>query len=175
VAPEFFYDNHRWKVFSGKWEVQASGSIQYLTEPRVTTGENLAIAGSPSWDQYQLDIKCKILTGSLKPPEGGAILYYFFKNINNYYSFHICIYKRKLEIIKRVQGAWSTIAEYDYDFIANEDYPISINVNSGIHQFMIDGHKQLEIIDNDISRGCVGIGAKYCDVEFSHVSVSIPQ
>ena len=75
-----------WKVLSGKWKSESSNKIIYLREPKVTTGENFAIIGSRKWNDFTLQVKYKILNDSIKPPEGGTIIYFLVKNKKNFYS-----------------------------------------------------------------------------------------
>jgi hypothetical protein len=144
-----------------------------LGETTLNTGENISLIGSTAWSDFIFQVKFKILTESLRPPEGGVICYSHFKNFKNYYSFHFCHFKKKIEVIKRVFGVWSTIAYQDYDFISKKEFLITISSLSGVHQCWINGEKYLEVADRDVTGGCLGIGSKFCDVEFSHVSVSL--
>lgn len=171
--PLFFRHQDCWKVFSGKWKTESAEKIVYLREPKVKTGENISIIGSDSWKDFILRVRFNILTSSNNPPEGGLILYFLFKDIRNYYSFHFCLVKQKVEFIKRIQGVWSTIAEKDYNLDIQKYYSTAIKTHSGIHICQIDGKNLIEGYDADITNGCVGIGVKYCDVEFSKISVFI--
>lgn len=172
-APRFLYDHLHWKTLSGKWETDPSKQTMFLKNPKIKTGENISIIGSSHWKNIKLDVRFKILTNSKKPPEGGVILYYLFKNINNYYSLHFCIYKKKIELIKRHKGIWTTIRQQDFNLKINEAYSIKITANDGIHRCQIGGGGAIEVSDSDIFEGCVGIGAKYCGAEFSQVSANI--
>lgn len=145
-----------------------------MNQSRVNIGENLCIAGLGSWTDLTFQVKLRMLTDSMNPPEGGTILYFRFKNIKNYYSFHLCLPKQKVEFIKRVRGIWTTVAEHDYDFETRKDYSVAITTDSEIHECQIDGTSLIVSHCNDIAKGCIGIGAKYCDVEFNYVSVSLP-
>jgi len=169
--PFFLSSQYSWKVLSGKWQIESPNRIVYLKQPNVKTGENLSIIGSKYWTDFNFKVSFQILTESIKPPEGGVILYFLFKSINNFYSFHFCLFKQKVELIKRLRGSWTTIAEESYDFETHKDYSVIINTNSDIHQCKINGTNVIQKRDADISKGCIGIGMKYCDVEFSHASV----
>ena len=172
--PRFFIHKHFWKVLSGKWLVKSPNQIIYLKQPYVKTAENISIIGSSNWNNLILQIKFKILTDTKKPPEGGVILYTLFKNIKNFYSFHICIFKQRIEFIKRYRGIWSVIAEQEFNVEIQKDYFMKVRRSSGIHELEINGTNQFTACDEDISNGCIGIGIKYCDVELNHVSVLIP-
>jgi hypothetical protein len=166
---------HRWDVFSGIWHVESPGSLIYRIDPNVRTGENISVIGSPKWADFIFHVNFKILTKSIKPPEGGIILYFYFKNIRNYYSVHFCLFKQKIEFMKRLRGAWYTIAEESYELQTNKEYRVIINTVSNFYQFKIDGISLIRNRNTDISIGRVGIGVKYCDAEFTKLSVSIPK
>ena len=122
----FRRENH-WKILSGKWKIESPNRIIYLKQPNVKTSENISIIGSKNWADFNFKLRFKILTESIKPPEGGVILYYLFKNLYNFYSFHFCLSKQKIELIKRLRGTWSTIAEQTYDLETEKDYSVIIN------------------------------------------------
>ena len=46
-----------------------------------------------------------------------------------------------------------------------------IVTNGGLHKCSMDGNSLLEIRDDQIHSGCIGIGTKYCDTEFTNVSI----
>jgi len=174
LDPRFFFGRYRWKVHSGKWEIISAERAIYYKNPHVKYGENISTFGSNSWHNINLEIGFKILTESLKPPEGGLIIYLLFKNIKNYYSIHFCPSKNKIELIKRIKGNWSTVAEYNYDLNIFFDYNVSINFSSKIISCSINGKICFDKIYCDLSKGCIGIGVKYCDVEFIHISYLVP-
>ncbi|MFX0133858.1 MAG: hypothetical protein ACFFDN_09445 [Candidatus Hodarchaeota archaeon] len=171
-APQFWYASTSWKIISGKWEIGSCNKMFCLGETKLKSGENICLIGSSDWKNYIFQVKFKILKDSIKPPEGGVIFYSNFKNIRNYYSFHFCHYKNKIELIKRIKSVWSTIAAQEYVFETQKEYFIAISSISGSHQCRIDGINCLKVKDVDVSSGYIGIGSKYCDVEFSHASVS---
>ncbi|MFC1814555.1 hypothetical protein ACFL0M_01175 [Thermodesulfobacteriota bacterium] len=172
-TPRFLYDHLHWKTLSGKWEIDPIKKTIFLKNPKIKNVENISIIGSPHWNNIRFNVRFEILTDSIKPPEGGVILYYLFKNIKNYYSFHFCIYKKRIELIKRYNGIWTTIGRQDFNLKINEEYSVRITANDCIHRCQIDGGDAIEVKDTDISEGCVAIGAKYCGAEFSNISANI--
>ena len=172
--PHFLRLQQCWKVFSGDWKPELSDRIMYHKDSQIPDSENASIIGSSLWDRFTFKVKFNILSDSIKPPEGGVILFFLFKNIRNHYSFHFCLFKKKIELIKRLNGAWTTVAEQNFNFVTGKEYMATVDTSSGVHQCSIDGVNQIETFDADISKGCVGIGAKYCDVEFNHISVLVP-
>jgi hypothetical protein len=171
--PGFMYDAYSWKISSGKWEFKPLNKIICLSKPGAKFGENLSIFGFRDWRGYALEVRFKYLSESIRPPEGGAILYFLFRNTKNYYSIHYCLFKQKIEFIKRYQGVWNTLGARSYNFKTQEEYTTTIHTHSGFHHCQIEGSDLMKIHDEDISKGCIGIGAKYCDIEFSHISLSL--
>jgi len=173
--PHLLRRQQYWKVFSGDWDRGLSDRIVFHKESPESGTENASVIGSSQWEQFTFKVKFKMISDSIKSPEGGVIMFFLFKNIKNHYSIHFCLFKQKIELIKRLHGTWTTIAERYYNFVTGKEYVAVVTTSSGAHQCHIDGANQIEAFDGDISRGCVGIGAKYCDIEFSHVSVMVPQ
>ena len=170
--PSFLRNQHSWQILSGTWQIKSSNGIVYLKQPNVKTGENISVTGSKNWANFNLQIRFKILTESIRPPEGGVVLYFLFSSMNSFYSLHCCIYKQKIELIKRFRGIWSTLAENNHELETNKYYCVTINTNSNVHKCTINGTNVIQTYDADISKGYIGIGIKYCDVEFDHTAIS---
>ena len=172
--PQFLRGKNSWKIFSGEWSLKTPNKMVCRNRPHVSTGENLAIIGSRRWRKFTLNIKFKILTKSIKPPQGGAIVYFLFANLRNFYSVHCCLCKNRIELIKRVKGNWLTLQSAVTNFETGSSYTITINTDQGNHSCHLNGLNVIMARDTDISKGCLGIGAKYCDVQFDQVSVTLP-
>lgn len=164
-----------WKLFSGRCRLDSHSGMVYRSDPNVKSGENISIIGSVHWDEFIFDVQFRLLTDSSKPPEGGVILYYLFRNAKNYYSIHFCVDKNKIEGIKRVRGKWTTMFEYDCDITPNRDYSVQIRANRGKHKLFLNGEFLSSEKDLDVLKGCVGVGVKYCDAVFGYISISLPR
>lgn len=161
-----------WKVFSGKWQICSPHRTICINQPSERSIENISVIGSPSWNSFTFQTRLRVLSESTKPPEGGAIVYFLFKNIKNYYSLHFCVSKQKIELIKRVKGVWTTLAEQYSTVRVGENYLLNIKTHLGIHQYQINQSDSIMVVDSDIQTGCVGFGVKYCNVEFSQPNIS---
>jgi hypothetical protein len=170
--PFSFLQQNEWKVLSGKWKSESSDRVVCYRDSNVKMGENISIIGSRHWNNFILNVNFKILSNSIKPPQGGVILYFLFKNSKSYYSFHFCLCKNKIEFIKRIRGVWTTKAEHNFDLTIEKNYLVTISTFSDVHRCRVDGRDFIEISDDDISRGCIGIGTKYCEAVFSRVTIS---
>ncbi len=165
---------YNWKVYSGDWQFELPERILFHRESGMSNSENASVIGASAWDEYDFEVTFKFQSDTVRPPEGGVILLFLFKDIRNHYSFHFCVFKKKIELIKRRHGIWTVMAGCDYNFEKQRDYHVTVSTGSAVHQCKVDETRQIQFVDSDISKGCVGIGAKYCDVEISRVSVSIP-
>ena len=171
--PRFLSGQYSWKIFSGKWKLESPNKLKYFHNPGVRFGENISIAGSGEWNDFALQAKFKFLNESSRPPEGGAILYFLFRNIKNHYSLHFCLSKKRIEFVKRYKGNWSILESKSYDLETQREYFTTIITKSGFHYCQMDGGDLIICGDRDISKGCVGIGTKYCDTEFNSISISL--
>jgi hypothetical protein len=169
--PRAILGEKSWKNYSGKWQAEDDGRIVYLPEHEVRTGENIAVIGSTNWEDYRVEAAITILTDSAKPPEGGAILYHHFRNMKNYRSFHLCIFKKQIEIIDRVEGIWEMVAVQDYGFELHRRYTVTVCSSAGRNCYFLDGVKLLETNDRRLMRGCVAIGIKFCMIAIDRASV----
>lgn len=173
-VPNFLRSRHSWKVLSGKWKLESPQRFICIQGPKMSAAEDLCIVGQTDWDNLTFHVNFRMLSRSRKPPEGGTIVYFLFKNTRNHYSFHFCLFKQRIEFIKRVRGHWTIMTGRYYNLKTQRDYTVTINTNAGAHHCCIDGTDLMDVHDSDILAGCVGIGSKYCDVEFSRISASIP-
>ncbi len=173
-VPSFLRPASHWKRVSGKWERKPAGVIRYLHDPSVVGGENSSLIGSRRWEDFTLSVTFRMLSGSTRPPEGGVILYFLYRSAGNFYSCHFCQWKQKIEFVKRIRGKWSSTAEGSIHLDLHTDYNASLTTASGVHTCRVDGAEVLRVEDSAIVRGCVGLGVKYCNAEFSSVSISFP-
>lgn len=170
--PQFIRNPHNWRVYSGRFETQTPNIFKYLSDPSVKDGENVTVIGSKRWKNYAFRAKFMFLTPTLRPPEGGVIFYFLFNSTRNYYSLHFALFKDKIEFIKRRKGVWTTIEEHYYSLRTEKEYFIEIRSRHGIHHCEVGGKTIMEAYDTNISTGSVGIGVKYCDAQFTHLSIS---
>lgn len=167
----YFPKKTTWRIFSGDWILKSPNSIYCKADPKVKTGENLSVYGSERWENYTFEVRFRISTTSIKPPEGGAILYFNYSGKKDFYSFHFCPSKQRIEMIKRVKGRWATLGKKSCDLHIGKENTVRIVTNNGLHKCSMDGNNLLEILDDRIQSGCIGIGTKYCDTEFMNVSI----
>jgi hypothetical protein len=159
----------RWRILSGSWEKTGESRIVHRGTEKVKHGESIAVWGPSIWKEMSFTVTFKFLSNTGKPPEGGAILFFLFRNPRNHCSFHFCLFKKKIQMIRRVRGSWGILDECDCDLDVGREYSATVRSRSGIHACRLDGLDCLQIVDREIPRGALGIGGKYCDVEFSEL------
>jgi hypothetical protein len=112
-------------------------------------------------------VSFRFLSNTSKPPEGGAILFFRFRNPRNHCSFHFCLFKKKIQMIRRLRRSWRILEERDCDLDVGKQYSATIRSEAGVHTCQLDELSRLRVVDRAIPRGSVGIGGKYCDIEFA--------
>ncbi len=161
-----------WKICSDDWVGESKSRARIEAGRRAKLDESMAIIGRRDWSDLNLSVVFKFLTGTIKPPEGGAIVYFLFKNARNHMALHFCQGKNKIQLFKRTGGIWSMLKEQIFIFELNRNYEVGIRSSSGIHQCFIGCTPAIWARDHEIANGRIGIGGKLCDVEFSWVSLS---
>ena len=155
-----------WRVLSGAWEKAGESRVVHRGTERTRHGESIAVWGPSIWSEASLTVTFRFLSNTGKPPEGGAILFFAFKNPRNHCSFHFCLFKKKIQMIRRAGGSWTILDECSCDLEVGPEYSVAIHSKSGIHACHLEGLSSLQVVDRAVPRGAVGIGGKYCDIEF---------
>jgi hypothetical protein len=169
--PEFIRPPHYWKIRSGNWHLDSNRALILTHKPIKQTDENMALTGHSFWRDYQFDLRFKFITDSSKPPDGGVIIYYFLNDLKNFYSFHLCLVKKQIEFVKRHKGSWYSGINKPFIFALNKDYCVRIIARHGFHKCQINDTILLINNELEMSKGCIGIGVKYCDAIFYNPSL----
>jgi hypothetical protein len=161
----------RWKIISGDWTKQLTAVRLDGNDP-ANQGESLAILGRRDWTHIEFQAGFRFLTGTIKPPDGGAILFFLARNTNNHLAFHFCIGKNRIQLFKKARGTWAMLGEETFEFELNKHYTAKIRTESGVHHCLMDDGTCLQIEDSEIFRGRIGIGGKLCSIEFDWLSLA---
>ncbi len=155
-----------WRRISGAWQCEDSDSGMVLTEPMGRGDESAAIYEGIKTARCAVHVSLRLLTESCAPPQGGAIVYFLFKNPKNHYSFHFCLPKGRVEFVKRYKGSWSVGEGVEFPLRTHRQYEIDITSDAARHTCSVDGSPVLTVHDADIAMGSPGVGAKCCGAEF---------
>jgi hypothetical protein len=132
----------------------------------------MAIIGPRDSNKIQLRVGFKFLTNTIIPPDGGAIVFFLAGNANSHLAFHYCIGKNNIQLFKKAHDVWTMLGAQSFEFQLNRDYMAEIRSHSGVHECLMQDGTHLRVDDHEISRGCIGIGGKLCDIEFNWLSFS---
>jgi hypothetical protein len=161
-----------WKIVSGSWTSAMQPQVRLNGEGTDGQIESMAVIGRRDWSNIELRVRFKFLSDTMRPPDGGAIVFFLARNRNNHMAFHFCMGKDSIQLFKKVHGIWAMVGETRFEFQLNRQYAAEIRSGSGIHRCLMEDGTCLQANDPDISRGCIGIGGKFCIVEFDWLSVS---
>jgi len=146
--------------------------VVYRQDPAGRHGENIALAGSRRWRDFDLRVGFRFLTESSRPPEGGAIIYFFWRDPRNFYSYHFCLAKQRVEFIKRQRGVWSILGETAIPLAPQNDISVKVVSRGHEHACCVNGVGVPAVKDGVFSRGRLGIGVKFCDLELNAFTLS---
>lgn len=169
-----------WAHTSSRWQaVKApeceSGETRGLVfqQPLASNGESMSIIRAADWSNYSFHVDFKFTTHSIAPPEGGAILYFRFRNRRNHYSFHFCLSTRRVEFWKRVDGEWEKGGVGAVvNFEIGPWYQVEITTEGDQHRCYLEGVEVCVVKDDDLPAGAAGIGAKFCGASFRHLRMT---
>jgi hypothetical protein len=161
-----------WNVISGSWSRESLTGVRLNAARDAEHLESMAIFGPRDWKTIELRARFRFLTDTIRPPDGGAILFFLARNQNNHLAFHYCVGKNKVQLFKKAHGVWTLLSDRSFEFQLNREYVTEVRSHFGIHECVMDDGTRLRTCDLEIPCGCIGIGGKYCDVEFSWLSFS---
>lgn len=168
-----------WKYTTDRWQIARNGEVGADTgdvvyqQPLARTGESMSIIRAGNWEDYTFSVDFRFTTHTIAPPEGGAILYFRYRNKKNYYSVHFCLATRRIEFWKRFHGNWEKAAiGAAVHFEVDRWYTACIRTEGNNHMCFIDDHMAGALEDTDIDAGTAGIGAKFCGASFRRIRMT---
>ncbi len=159
-----------WDVISGRWVRESDCSV--VLNGNGEEVESMAVTGSRKWSSIELRARFRFLSGTVRPPDGGAILFFLARNAANHLAFHYCVGKNRVQLFKKARGVWTMLGEQNFVFELNRDYLAEIRSRPGAHECLMEDGTHLRFDDHEVSRGRVGIGGKFCAVRFSFFQVN---
>jgi hypothetical protein len=127
-----------WKIFSGNWVKNSGIGVRLEAEKKASLGESMAIIG-PGWTDVEFRVSFKFLSDTIRPPDGGAIIFFLVRNSTNHLAFHCCVAKKRIQLFKRTRGIWTMLGENSFDFRLGREYDVQIKTCSGVHECRVDG------------------------------------
>ena len=170
---KFFWRKGTLKPLKGNWEVRGCQLETRYHVNETKCGESVSIVSPGNWRDYAFTVCFSFLSQSVKPDEGGVILYFRYRNTRNHYSFHFCISKHTIELWKRFRSEWTLIAQApQFTFKPKHSYSAIVTTQRHEHSCFLNKVPILKCTDHAIDKGAVGMGAKYCHAVFSNILIS---
>jgi pectate lyase len=160
-------NSNNWSVQSGydDWSIESeNGNYVYYSS---STSEGRTYAGDQSWSDYTVKAKIKVedFNGSNR-----ALLAGRYQDGNNYYAASLTG-NNKLEILRKAGGSTSTIASKTYSLSTGQWYEVQLVMTGSTIQMFVDGELELEVNDNAISSGGIGLVGRKAKVKYDDVLV----
>ncbi len=163
----FLARDEDWKIIAGRWARKPDSCVVMKTEDKPGAGESMAVIG-PSLSDIDLRVRFTLQTDTIRPPDGGAIIFFLVRNAQVHLSFHFCVAKNRIQLFKRTRRVWTMLGEGKFAFGLNREYDVQVRSRLGLHECRMEDGTTVQAKDGQLERGCTGIGGKLCDVEFSH-------
>ena len=146
-----FADLSGWHSVFGAW-TKAGGAIQGINP----SGASLAWTGNMSWTNYQVTANLRILKSG---DEASFVVRY--NDWDRYYLLGIGPYDHKYSIAKIVDGVGTELASSGLGSQVEVDrwYTLTAVAVCGTLKLLVDGVKVLEVQDDSLSAGAVGLAS----------------
>ncbi len=158
TANDLFHDDFtsgsmsKWSISSGKWN--ATRGVAEVTGPA-----HLAFIGDTNWSDYSIEVTTK-MDGSDLPEVTWLKSYVFFRvqEPDSYYRFGYHGDSRSLELSKMIKGEWTPMSLAPFDIGVNTWVTFRVVANGSDIRCYADGKLVIQVTDNSLATGRVGIG-----------------
>jgi len=158
-AGDLFYDDFRdgqagrWQIISGQWRRQ-NGNFRATG----ASESQMALAGDPSWQDYALQARTKIL-GSTRPEVTWYKSYVVFRAQDgaNFYRFGIHGDSQVADLYKCVGGNWINIANAPFTGERERWYILKVDVRGNHIRCFLNGRLLIDAHDDTFPSGRVGL------------------
>ena len=156
-----------WKLISGSWVRTPGSRVVLKADLAPGAQESMAVIGA-SLRGIDLSVRFNLNTDTVRPPDGGAIVFFLVQNPRSHLSFHFCVAKRRIQLFKRTRESWTMLGEERFAFEVKREYDVRVRSRLGLHECMMEDGTSVQAKGDQFERGSIGIGGKLCEVEFSH-------
>jgi hypothetical protein len=169
--PRLWRSARAWDIVSGDWTRQPEGPVRLRGDRDPRPGESMALIGRQCGHELAIRVRFRFLSDTCKPPEGGAIVFFLVQNEENHLAFHYCLGKNQIQLYKRIHGVWTMLGAQSFQFELSREYEVGIQTGGGVHECRMRDVSILRVCDRELLLGSVGIGGKFCDIEFIQLQV----
>lgn len=142
-----------WNIQSGTWTTAMDGSN--VMKQTSTIGESVIVAGSKSWKDYVVQSRIKIIANGASNMASGIIGRY--TDSNNYYLYRLNSHTNRVELLKKVDGTFTTIKSTPMNVNTDQWYTLKLVMDGNSIHGYVDGINNISVIDTSITHGYIGL------------------
>ena len=172
-----FEDNNtqEWEVFNTfdeeetKWWIDRGEAVCETFEPNILS---IWATGEPSWKNYSLSCKTKLVKAKGEPATFGIIVHQQWEKLS-FYEFLIFYPWEIVHITKVSREGADTLGEFDFTVKLDTWYTLTASIDSrGKIKFQIDNEVFTAVDTNPIKKGKAGLVASGAQVRFDDVEIT---
>ncbi|MGG1515495.1 glycoside hydrolase family 2 TIM barrel-domain containing protein [Paenibacillus oryzisoli] len=141
-----------WTASSGSWSVVTDATYAYK-QSSTAASEAVATAGDINWTNYDVQADINLKDSTYQAATG--IIGRYADN-NNYYLLRLHTGSNQLQLMKKVNGTFSTIASQPLTISLNTFYTLKLSMQGSAIKGYLNGVEQLSVADTSISAGKIG-------------------
>ncbi|OXM13545.1 glycoside hydrolase [Paenibacillus herberti] len=146
-------DAQGWTAGSGSWSVVADGTNVYKQSAN-TANEAVATRGDAAWTNYDMlaDVNLKSTSNTAATGILGR-----YKDNNNYYYLRLNSGESKLQLLKKVNGTFTLLANLPQTVSLNTTYKLRLSMNGSTIKGYLNGEEKISVTDVSLTAGKAGI------------------
>lgn len=164
----------KWTVLDGTWQTTLNGTIVY-EQTKKNLERTISTAGNPNWTDYVFEVKVKFLFPPGTPPRTGAILFFRFQDVSNYYSLYLGEDTNELVLYRTINGVEEQVSSpININLIENQWYYVRISIEDQTINVWVDDIQYYsdQASGGTLIAGAIGIGTRKYSCHFDDVEVS---
>ncbi|SDS38076.1 O-Glycosyl hydrolase [Paenibacillaceae bacterium GAS479] len=146
-------DAQGWTAGSGSWSVVADGTNVYKQSAN-TANEAVTTRGDTAWTNYDIlaDVNLKSTSNTAATGILGR-----YKDNNNYYYLRLNSGESKLQLLKKVNGTFTLLANLPQTVSLNTTYKLRLSMNGSTIKGYLNGEEKISVTDTSLTAGKAGI------------------
>ncbi|MCM3748587.1 hypothetical protein M3223_14645 [Paenibacillus pasadenensis] len=146
-------DAQGWTAGSGSWSVVADGTNVYQ-QSATAASEAVTTRGDAAWTNY--DVLADVNLKSTNSTAATGILGRY-KDNNNYYHLRLNSGESRLQLLKKVNGTFTLLANLPQTVSLNTTYKLRLSMNGSTIKGYLNGEEKISVTDTGVTAGRAGI------------------
>lgn len=150
---------------NGSWSISEWNGSNTLDQSSASS-EGYAYAGDISWNNYDFE-------ATIVPTYNTGFIGLLgrYQDSNNFYHFRFNKTGNTVDLVKKVNGSWTTLGSQSFTATTNTAYVMKMEFDGSSIKCYVDGFLKFNVTDSSLSSGRIGFRAYNTSGKFDNISV----